>query len=70
VFGGGRFLPTAIRRNEVEAMIPKALGQLLGLLTPVEARVGGVLLGLEAVLALRIIYGLAASASAFLSGTQ
>ena len=51
-------------------MIPKALGQLLGLLTPVEARVGGVLLGIEAALALRIIYRLAASASAFLSGTQ
>jgi hypothetical protein len=34
-------------------MIAKALGQLLGLLTPVEARVGGVLLGIEAALALR-----------------
>jgi hypothetical protein len=51
-------------------MIPKALGQLLGLLTPVEVRVGGVLLGIEAALALRIIYRLAASASALLSGTQ
>jgi hypothetical protein len=51
-------------------MIAKALGQLLGLLTPVEARVGGVLLGIEAALALRIIYRLAVSAVAFLSGTQ
>ena len=49
-------------------MIPKALGQLLGLLTPVEARLGGALLGIEAALALRIICRLAASASAFLWG--